>query len=165
MWSSARVLSLTIPASLILAVFSIYLSAWLAIILIPFLLHLVMVLSGYLYYKLHGCPRTAYSGRKHVYARDRRVIISGEIVYTSANNSSTIYLVKGRVLPLSFLLNPILLCIFTYFSPIKLANGVYEAYGAMPGSIYVFRSRIGGEISDQDIGDLLKYMEAICDHN
>jgi hypothetical protein len=112
-------------------VFSINLSAWLAIILIPFLLHLAMVLSGYLYYKLHGCPRTSYSGRRHVYARDRRVIISGEIVYTSANNSSTIYLVKGRVLPLSFLLNPILLCIFTYFSPIKLANGVYEAYGAM----------------------------------
>ncbi len=83
-------------------------------------------------------------------------------MYTSTSKSSTIYLVKGRALPLSYLLNPILLCIFTYFSPIKLVNGVYEAYGAMPGSIYVFRSRIGGEITDQDIGDLLKYMEAIC---
>lgn len=164
MWSSAKVLSLTVPVSLILVVASIYLSIWLAIILIPLLLHLIMVFSGYLYYRVRGCPRTSYSGRKYIYIRGKRVDVLGEIVYTSSDKSSTIYLVRGRALPLSFFLNPILLCIFTYFSPIKLADSVYEAYGAMLGSIYVFRSRIGGRSADQDINDLSKYMEAICDH-
>ncbi|MEM4969920.1 MAG: hypothetical protein QXE01_01565 [Sulfolobales archaeon] len=164
MWSSAKVLSLTIPVSLILIVASIYLSIWLVIILIPLLIHLIMVLSGYLYYRIRGCPQTSYFGRKYVYAGDKRVDVLGEIVHTSSGKSSTIYLVRGRALPLSFLLNPILLCVFTYFSPIKLADGIYEAYGAMYGSIYVLRSRIGGELRDQDIGDLSKYMEAICYH-
>lgn len=162
MWDSKKVLSISAPTAILVILASIFLSIYMLFLLAPIAAHIISVLSGYLYYRVKGCPAESYGGSVELSARGKRVSIAGGIAISGSSISSTVYLIRGRAPPPTLLLNPILLCIFSYFSPLKLGSDVYDAYGAMPGTVYIMRSRIGGRVSEQDIRELHRIAERVC---
>jgi len=162
MWSSRKVLVITALIAAVVAIGSAVLNRYIALLLAPLAAHIASVASGYLYYRVRGCPEASLGGEAELSTKDRRVVVRGSVAQSESSISSTLYVIRGRRPPLVFLLHPVLLCIFSYFSPLKLAGDVYEAYGAMPGTVYIFRSRIGGRISEQDIRELYRTVDRIC---
>jgi len=162
LWSSRKVLSISAPTAILAMLASAFLSIYAISLLALLAAHIISVLSGYLYYRIKGCPVESYIDGVELSARGRRVSMVGGIARSESSISSTVYLIRGRAPPPIFLLNPILFCIFSYFSPLKLDAGLYEAYGAMPGTVYIMRSRIGGRVSEQDIRELYRTAERVC---
>ena len=162
MWSSKRVVSISIPS--LVAAFLVSLSINnLAIILVIILaIHLLSISIGFIRIKLRLCPLNTIITFRDTVIKDKSLSVKADKIYTSSRITSTIYIVRGYVGPRTFFLNPLLLCIFTYFKPLYVGTGEYLALGSAPHFMYVLKSRINAPVSSADEEEVIKIMEDLC---
>jgi|DewCreStandDraft_3_1066083.scaffolds.fasta_scaffold00170_20 hypothetical protein len=161
MWSSKKILIITTPIAGITIMASMLNSTYIALS-IPILTHIALAISGYIAIRIRGCPKDTLITIKNSAYRDKSVEVKGRVIYTSSKLSSTVYIVRGTTPNKLFFLYPVLLCFFTYFKPIRLDRGSYIAIGAIPGFIYIFKSKIGGTIDENDLKEVMIVEETIC---
>lgn len=161
MWDSKKILIITTPIAGITTMASILNSTYIALS-IPILTHIILVISGYIALRIRMCPKNTLITIKNSAYGDKSVIVKGRFIYTSSKLSSTVYIVRGTTPNKVFFLYPVLLCFFTYFKPIRLDRGSYIAMGAIPGFIYIFKSKIGETINEKDLIDVMSIEETMC---
>lgn len=162
MWSSRRVVVISIPI-FIIAVLASIMGSNLAVILAVILgVHLLSILAGFLRIRYHLCPKDSYIPFDRIIAGDRALYVKGEMIYTLSRISSTVYVIRGYAAPKAFFLQPILLCFLTYFRPLYVGDSQYVALGSAPYFIYVFKSRLGSLTSKEDEAEILEVIDEIC---
>jgi hypothetical protein len=162
MWSSRRVVSISIPSLITALLITLSINSLAIILVIILTIHLLSISIGFIRIKLHLCPVNTIITFRDTVIKDKSLSVKTDKIYTSSRITSTIYIVRGYVGPKAFFLNPLLLCIFTYFKPLYISNGEYLALGSAPHFIYIFKSRINAPISLTDEEEVIKIMEDLC---
>lgn len=162
MWSSRRIAAISIPIFAASLLLSLRINL-LAIIFAAVLgIHLLSLLLGFLRIRLRLCPRRTAVLFSGFTMNDRSLAVDGDKIYTRSRISSTIYIVRGYVAPRRLFLYPLLLCVLTYFKPLYMSRSQYLVIGSAPHFIYVFKSRIGSQISREDEQEIARVIDSIC---
>ncbi|MEM2204168.1 MAG: hypothetical protein QXI22_07430 [Sulfolobales archaeon] len=162
MWSSKRVVSISIPSLITALLVSLSINILAIVLVIILTIHLLSISIGFIRIKLRLCPANTIITFRDIAIKNKSLSVKADKIYTSSRITSTIYMAKGYVSPRAFFLNPILLCIFTYFKPLHVGAGEYLALGSAPHFIYIFKSRINAPISLTDEEEVISIMKDLC---
>lgn len=162
MWSSRKVVLISMPIFIVAVLLSIIGSGFAIIPAAILGIHLLFILVGFLRIRFSLCPRDSHVPFKGMAARDRSLYVRGDTIYTSSRISSTIYIIRGYAAPKAFFSHPILLCLLTYFKPLYIGGSQYVALGSAPYFVYVFKSRLGSSTSRDDEAEILGIVNEIC---
>lgn len=161
MWSSSRVLLLSSAAAAVFGILSPLSPVFAALFSIAALQILAVALSAILY-TVRPCPSGSRVAFKPSRGRGRWAAPSGSRILAGSERSSSVYVIRGSVLLPQPFLYPLLLCLFTYFKPLRLGGGEYLAIGRGLGFAYSLKSVLGRRVSEADVAEAEEALRAMC---